>query len=317
MRLLYMMRKGAISIDSTMLASTGLTHCGATRLFSAPSASSTKPNSPACARYSPVRSATPGVAPKARVSAATSTNLATTGSVVSTSTSEPLVEHRPPVELHADGDEEQAQQHVVEGPDVGLHLVLVFGLGHQHAGDEGAQRQRQAGVLGQPGQAQRDQQQVQHEQLVALAPRHQRQPPAHHVLAAHQQQRQQHGGLQRGQAEGAGHVAGRCVQRRDQHQQRHHGQILEQQHAHHAAAVLAFQLQPLGHHLHDDGGAGHGHRAAQHHRALPAHLPGHRGEGEDPHQQRSARAACRPSSAPPATGPARRPASACCAAWAG
>ena len=86
MRLLYMMRKGAISIDSTMLASTGLSHCGATRLLSAPRASSTKPNSPACARYSPVRKATPGVAPKMRVKAATSTNLAKTGSVVNSST---------------------------------------------------------------------------------------------------------------------------------------------------------------------------------------------------------------------------------------
>ena len=207
MRLLYMMRKGAISIDSTMLARIGLTHCGATRLFSAPSASSTKPNSPACARYSPVRSATPGVAPKTRVSAATSTNLASDRDRRQHQHQQPLVEHRPPVELHADGDEEQPQQHVVEGPDVGFHLVLVFGLGHQHAGDEGAQRQRQAGVLGEPGQAQRDQQQVEHEQLVALAPRHQRQPPAHHVLAAHQQQRQQHRGLQRGQADGACHVA--------------------------------------------------------------------------------------------------------------
>jgi hypothetical protein len=70
--------------------------------------------------------------------------LASTGSGGQQQHQQPLVEHRPPVELHADGDEEQAQQHVVEGPDVGLDLVLVFGLGDQHAGDEGAQRQRQA-----------------------------------------------------------------------------------------------------------------------------------------------------------------------------
>jgi hypothetical protein len=34
MRLLYMIRKGVASIDSTMLASTGLTHSGATRPWS-------------------------------------------------------------------------------------------------------------------------------------------------------------------------------------------------------------------------------------------------------------------------------------------
>ncbi len=50
MRLLYMIRKGVASIDSTMLASTGLTHSGAISLLSRPSVSSTKPNSPAWAR---------------------------------------------------------------------------------------------------------------------------------------------------------------------------------------------------------------------------------------------------------------------------
>ena len=192
-----MMRKGVASIDSTMLASTGLTHSAPTSPRSAPSVSSTKPNSPACARYRPVRSATPGWAPNRRASAATSRNFASTGSGREQQHQEPLLEHGPPVELHADGDEEQAQQHVVEGPDVGLDLVLVFGLGHQHAGDEGAQRQRQAEVLGQPGQAQRDEQQVEDEELLAAAPRHQRQPPAHRALAADQQHGQQRGGLER------------------------------------------------------------------------------------------------------------------------
>ena len=81
-----MMMKGVASIDSTMLASTGLTHSGATRPRAAPSVSSTKPNSPACARYRPVRSATPGWAPNSRASAATSANFASTGTLVSSST---------------------------------------------------------------------------------------------------------------------------------------------------------------------------------------------------------------------------------------
>ena len=107
----------------------------------------------------------------------------------------------------------------------------------------------------------RDQQQVEHEQLFALAPRHQREPPAHHLLAADQQHAEQHGRLERGPAERRRHVRAAGVERRDQHQQRHHGQVLEQQHAHHAAAVLAFELEPVGHHLDDDGGARHRHRA--------------------------------------------------------
>jgi hypothetical protein len=68
-------------------------------------------------------------------------------------------------------------------------------------------------------------------------------------------------GLEQAPADHHRQVAPVVAQRRDQHQQRHHGQILEQQHAHHAAAVLALQLEPLGHQLDDDGGRRHGHRA--------------------------------------------------------
>ena len=63
MSLLRMMMNGVANIDSTMLASTGLRRGGGMRLCCAPSVSSTKPNSPACARYKPVRSATPWLAP--------------------------------------------------------------------------------------------------------------------------------------------------------------------------------------------------------------------------------------------------------------
>ena len=154
----------------------------------------------------------------------------------------PLLDHQPPIELHADADEEQAQQHIVEGPDVGLHLMLVFGLGNQDAGDKGAQRQRQPGMLGQPGQAQRHQQQVQHEQLGALAPRHQSQPPAHQALPANQQQRQQQHGLQAGPGQRLRHLRRAAVQSRDHHQQRHHRQILEQQHADDAPAMFTVEF---------------------------------------------------------------------------
>ena len=50
MALLYMMMKGVASIDSTIDASTGLASHGGNRLRSCASVSSTKPNSPACAR---------------------------------------------------------------------------------------------------------------------------------------------------------------------------------------------------------------------------------------------------------------------------
>ena len=42
------------------------------------------------------------------------------------------------VEQHADGDEEEPEQHVAERLDVVLDLVAVLGLGDQHAGQEGS-----------------------------------------------------------------------------------------------------------------------------------------------------------------------------------
>jgi hypothetical protein len=99
----------------------------------------------------------------------------------------PARQHDAEVELHADGDEEEAEQDVVERPDVGLDLVLELGLGDQHAGDEGAERARETRHLGQPRQPERDEEQVEDEQLLALPAHDQRQPPAHDDAAADQQ----------------------------------------------------------------------------------------------------------------------------------
>jgi hypothetical protein len=185
----------------------------------------------------------------------------------------PVRQHRGRVELHADGDEEEAEQDVVERADVGLDLVLELGLGDQHAGDEGTEREREAGKLGEPGQAEGDEQQVEDEELVALAPHDQRQPPAHRATAADEQHGEQRGGLQRRDGELAQQNLGRRAQCRDEHEQRHDGQILEQQHAHDAATVLALELEPVGHQLDDDGRRAHGQRRAERHRALPAQTP--------------------------------------------
>ena len=86
-RSLKLIRKGDASMLSTMLASTGLTHCSSIRRCCAPRVSSTKPNSPACARYRPVRNATPDGVPNSRASSVTRANLTRTGSRDSSSTS--------------------------------------------------------------------------------------------------------------------------------------------------------------------------------------------------------------------------------------
>ena len=45
----------------------------------------------------------------------------------------PAVKQHFPIELHADGDEKQTQQHIVERANVVFHFVFEIGLGNQHA----------------------------------------------------------------------------------------------------------------------------------------------------------------------------------------
>jgi hypothetical protein len=58
----------------------------------------------------------------------------------------PMLEDHAEIEHQADRHEKQAHQHITERTDVGFHLIAVFGFRDQHAGQECAQRQRQAGL---------------------------------------------------------------------------------------------------------------------------------------------------------------------------
>ena len=104
----------------------------------------------------------------------------------------PLLLQHMPVELHAKCDEEQAQEHIMERPNVFFHTVLVIGFCNQHARHERAHRHGQTGMLGEPSQAQRDEQNIQHEQFFAVAPVNDTQPHPHDLLSAPQQQPHQH-----------------------------------------------------------------------------------------------------------------------------
>ena len=59
-------------------------------------------------------------------------------------------QQQPDIEQHADGDEEQAEQHLAVGADRGFDLMAEFGLRQHHAGEKRAERQRQTGGLGRP-----------------------------------------------------------------------------------------------------------------------------------------------------------------------
>ncbi len=76
--------------------------------------------------------------------------------------------------------------------------------------------------------------------------------------------------LSAGEPERPGEIGTGLVQRWDHDQERDHGEILEQQHAHDVAAVRRPELHALGQHLRHDGRGAHCQRAAQHQTGLPA-----------------------------------------------
>ena len=57
------------------------------------------------------------------------------------------------VDIHADGEEENAEQQPLERLDGRLDRLAVFGFGKQQAGDEGAERHGQAGLIGDDARA--------------------------------------------------------------------------------------------------------------------------------------------------------------------
>ena len=181
------------------------------------------------------------------------------------------------VEQHADRDEEQAEQHVAERADDGLDLVPVFGLGEQHAGEKGAERERQADAVGDPGRGQRDQQHREREQLVAPVTRDLEEQRPHEPAAGQQHEREPERRLAdreperaRPEVRAAGGDGGR--DREEQHER----EVLEQKHAEREPAVRAVDLGLLGQLLHHDRGRGHCDRAADDERDLGPRTSGNR-----------------------------------------
>ena len=81
----------------------------------------------------------------------------------------PVADQRLNIQLHTDGNEEEAKQDVAEWTDVVFYLNTVFGFGKQHTGDECAQCHRQAFKLCQIGHAQSNQQNVDHKEFGRFA----------------------------------------------------------------------------------------------------------------------------------------------------
>ena len=134
------------------------------------------------------------------------------------------------VDIHADGEEENAEQQPLERLDGGFDRLAVFGLGEQQAGDEGAERHGQAGLIGNDAGGDDDEQNDGDEQLGGTRVRHQpEQRPQQHAAEDDDDGNGNHGLKQRSAETFEHRTAGTRGQDRDEHQDRNDGEILGEQ----------------------------------------------------------------------------------------
>ncbi len=177
---------------------------------------------------------------------------------------------------HADGDEEEAEQGVLERRDVGLQFVPVFGIGQHHAGQERAERRRQSGGGGEQRGAGDDEQSGGGEQFRGTGAADGAEQRLHQEAAAGQDQQDRGDAfahLEPGQRAGHRVAAG---QQRHQRDQRNERQILEQQHGEGVAAGGGGQQISLPQQRQHDGGRGQRQADAEHGGAGQGHAGGDR-----------------------------------------
>ncbi len=155
------------------------------------------------------------------------------------------------IEQHAHRHEEQHRKGVLQRQRVGGRLVAQLRLAQHHAGEEGAEREGDTEELGRAiGDAERDRQDAERKHLARSCPRHLTQHPGHHARTDQQRDRDERRHLGQREAEGhdqslaarrmriSDHLAPeRFGERRQQHQDQDHGQILDDQPADGDAAV--------------------------------------------------------------------------------
>ncbi|GJD75310.1 hypothetical protein CFIICLFH_3551 [Methylobacterium goesingense] len=163
------------------------------------------------------------------------------------------------VEQHADGDEEQHREGVLQGQGIGRRLMAEVGFGQHHAGEEGAEREGDAEEFRRAeGDAEGQRQHRQGEELPRARARRLIEEPGHEPAPAHQHHGGEDADLGQRQAEGEPDVAvpgmvrgARAVaaerggQRRQQHQGQHHRQVLDDEPTHRDAALVAVEEPAL------------------------------------------------------------------------
>ena len=110
-----------------------------------------------------------------------------------------LIDEQPQVDGHADGGEEQPEQQALERLDVGLELVAVGRFSQQRAGDEGAERGRNARLLHEDGDADDGQQRGRRHRLLDACQRDEPQEMIEHEVAGDDDDRDEAEALRAGE----------------------------------------------------------------------------------------------------------------------
>ena len=169
-----------------------------------------------------------------------------------------VVQHEQPVYRHANGDEEEAQEQATERLDVGFQLMPVLGIGQQHAGEKSAHGHGQPDARHDRGRADHQQERRCGEDLAGAGQRDDPEDGPEQVAADDHHGRDHAddlAGLQPGIARLACSAG---AEQRDQCQQRHDGQVLEQQDGECSVAVGAVERSFLLEDLEREGRGGQG-----------------------------------------------------------
>ncbi len=145
----------------------------------------------------------------------------------------------------------------------------VFGFGYEHAGEKRAQGERQSRPVREPSKAQRNEQDVENEQLVRAAACHDVKPAAHEFLPDKEQHHEHRRGLGERKPQTLHQFPAPFRNRGNQDQQRNDREVLEKQHADDVPSVGSFQLNAFGENAHDHCRRRHGDRASNREGGLP------------------------------------------------
>ena len=145
----------------------------------------------------------------------------------------------------------------------------VFGFRNEHAGQKRAEGQRQSRPIREPGKPQRDEQDVENEQLMRAPARHDVKPAAHEFLPDKEQYHEHQRGFGERDPQTLRKLAASLRDSGNHDQQGDYREVLEKQHSHDVASVGGFQLYAFGENAQDHCRRRHGDCASHRESRLP------------------------------------------------